>query len=196
MATNGVTTKVKSPEKLAHVVLNTSPENYKAMTSFYKTFLGGHAAMENDQICFITYDEEHHRIAIIAIPGLEPKVSKSSPGLGHIAFAHDSLPSLFEAYKQRLTNGLKPIWCVNHGMTMSMYYKDPDGNHLETQVDIMDVDKANAYMYSAEFTENPIGVDYVPEELMARLEKGESVESLTKRPNIGKRGLDTVPLAA
>jgi catechol-2,3-dioxygenase len=62
--------KVISPAKLAHVVLRTSPDTFKEMVQFYKTFLGGQATYENDSMSFITYDDEHHRIAILAVPGL------------------------------------------------------------------------------------------------------------------------------
>jgi catechol-2,3-dioxygenase len=67
--------KVISPIKLAHVVLRTN--NFKNMVDFYKTFLGGEASYENDILSFLTYDEEHHRIAIAAIPGTGPKATKS-----------------------------------------------------------------------------------------------------------------------
>ncbi len=61
--------KVTPPKKLAHVVLRTP--RYKEMVEFYKTFLGAEATYENDFLAFLTYDEEHHRIAIAAIPGAE-----------------------------------------------------------------------------------------------------------------------------
>jgi hypothetical protein len=48
-------------------------------------------------------------------------------------------------------------------------------------------------MTSPEFAENPLGVDFDPEEMIKRIESGESLESLRKRPNIGPRGLSTVP---
>lgn len=67
---DNVGTAITSPVKLAHVVLRTKPENFVQMTAFYKTFLGGHSSHENEFLSFITYDEEHHRIAIAAIPGL------------------------------------------------------------------------------------------------------------------------------
>ena len=66
---------IVSPTKLAHVVLRTN--NLKAMAPFYEVFLGGKAAFKNDYTCFITYDEEHHRVAIVQLPGLAHKLSKS-----------------------------------------------------------------------------------------------------------------------
>lgn len=64
--------KVISPVKLAHVVLRTSLEAFPKMMAFYKTFLGGHAFYENSMLSF-TYDYEHHRIAVAALPGLKSK---------------------------------------------------------------------------------------------------------------------------
>jgi hypothetical protein len=48
-------------------------------------------------------------------------------------------------------------------------------------------------MTSPEFRENPIGVDFDPEEMIKRIESGENFESLRKRPNIGSRSLETMP---
>jgi hypothetical protein len=44
-------------------------------------------------------------------------------------------------------------------------------------------------MMGPEFAENPIGVDYDPEDLVRRLQAGESEESIKKRENIGPRGV-------
>lgn len=80
------------------------------------------------------------------------------------------------------------MWCVNHGPTTSFYYKDPDGNKIEAQVDNFDtVEEAAAFFYTPEFAENPIGVDFDPEELIRRLRTGENRKSIMKRPNIGPR---------
>ena len=76
---------------------------------------------------------------------------------------------------------------------MSMYYRDPDGNIIETQYDTMSVDDADAFLGSEAYVINPIGVDFDPEDLSRRLEAGEELSTITKRPNIGTRGLDTVP---
>lgn len=77
-----------------------------------------------------------------------------------------------------------------------MYYVDPDGNHLEFQVDSVDTnEETSAYLASEEFKANPFGVDFDPEELVRRLQSGESHASIKKRPASGSRSLDTVPIA-
>lgn len=184
--------KVISPSKLAHVVLRTG--NYTAMVEFYKTFLGAKATYENEFLSFLTYDDEHHRIAIGAIPGTGPKATNAA-GLEHIAFSFDTLEDLALAYKQRKAKGILPIWSVNHGPTTSIYYQDPDGNQLETQVDNFDtIEEANEMMGSKAFADNPVGVDFDPEELVRKLERGVDQRELKKRANIGPRSIDTIPL--
>lgn len=69
-----------------------------------------------------------------------------------------------------------------------MYYQDPDGNQLETQVDNFDdMVAANAFIAGPQFAENPIGVDFDPDELAGRLRAGEPEARLKKRPDIGPR---------
>ena len=177
--------KVKSPAHLAHVLLKTAQPN--EMIDFYCRFLGGRIAFRTQRMAFISYDEEHHRIAIAAMPNTTPKDHKSS-GLEHVAFTYETLDDLVLAYEQRKQLGMEPIWCVNHGPTTSIYYQDPDGNHLETQVDNFDTaDAATEYMESQEFAENSVGFDFEAEDLVARLRSGEDHKSIKRRIGTGPR---------
>lgn len=63
--------RVKSPSKLAHVVLRTN--NFKAMVCLYETFLGAQIIYENDDLAILSYDDEHHRVAITRYQELRPK---------------------------------------------------------------------------------------------------------------------------
>lgn len=178
---------VTSPSTLAHVVLRTA--NFQPMVDFYTNFLGGSITYGNAFIAFITYDEEHHRVAILNVPGTGPKQPTSS-GLEHIAFTFPTLHALLLAYRQRKQKGIDPVWSVNHGPTTSIYYKDPDRNMLETQVDNFDtIEDANAFMNSPHFAHNPIGTDVDPEDIINRLRNGESESLLKKRVEVGAREL-------
>jgi hypothetical protein len=80
------------------------------------------------------------------------------------------------------------------GPTTSVYYRDPDGNILETQVENFDtVEEAMQYMHSEAYNTNPLGVDFKMEDLIKRIQAGEDEKSLKARPASGPRGLDTVP---
>lgn len=178
---------VKSPSKLAHVVLRTN--NFQSMVRYYQDFLGAQVIFENEMLAFLSYDDEHHRIALVQVPGTQAK-APTTCGLEHIAFTFDTLHDLLLAYRQRKQKGISPLWPVNHGPTTSIYYRDPDGNEIETQVDnFKNANEATEFMKSKAFTENPIGVDFDPEEFITRLQNGDSEELLMKRVEIGPRGL-------
>lgn len=178
--------RVKSPSKLAHIVFRTN--NFEKMVEYYKTFLGADISYENDVLCFLRYDDEHHRVAITGLPGTTDKVRESS-GLHHTALTFDTLDDLMESHQQRKTIGIEPSWCVNHGPTTSIYYKDPDGNEIETQVDSFDTnDEANEFMASKFFAENPIGTEFDPENLIERLALREDHRAIKRRVEIGPRG--------
>ena len=51
------------PSKLAHLVFQTN--RLPAMRDWYCAVLDGHVIYENPQLCFVTYDDEHHRVAFI-----------------------------------------------------------------------------------------------------------------------------------
>ncbi|KAJ5634240.1 hypothetical protein N7528_002082 [Penicillium herquei] len=187
------TPNVKSPSAFCHVVLRTA--NFKSMVTYFRVFLGAHASYENESSAFLTYDEEHHRIAIAAVPGTGPKMRTSS-GLEHIAFGFPTIRDLVDSYKQRKEYGIIPIWGVKHGPTVSIYYQDPDGNIIETQVDCFATsEEANEWMRGKEFGENPLGVEFDPEDLVRRVESGEDEKEIMKRPNVGPRGLEDIPTA-
>lgn len=111
-------------------------------------------------------------------------------GLEHIAFSFDSLSDLLLAYRQRKRKGIEPLWPVNHDPTTPIYYQDPDGNQIETQVDNYgNPEEATAFMKSDAFAKNLIGVDFDPEDFIERLKDGESEQTLMIRPETGPRGL-------
>lgn len=185
------TTTIKSPAYLAHVLLKTT--QFEAMVEFWAKFLGGRVAFKGKSMAFVAYDEEHHRVAIGAMPNTTARDPLSS-GLEHVSFGYNTLDDLIEAYEQRKALGFLPIWTINHGPTTSIYYQDPDGNHIETQIDNFDTaDEITEYMESAEFSENPVGVDFDVEDLAARLHAGEDPKILKKRKGSGPRTTPPYP---
>lgn len=182
---------VLPPARMAHLALRTA--KYQAMVDFYQKFLGAHVSFSQPGLSFLSYDSEHHRVVIMEEPEVKPRDHTVS-GMHHMAFAFSSLEDLLRAYQQRKAHGFVPLWCVNHGPTTSMYYKDPDGNLLETTLDNYDTpEEANAFLAGPLFAENPVGVDYDPEELMKRVLNGESEKELKTRKEIGPRALHTTP---
>jgi catechol-2,3-dioxygenase len=176
-----------APDRLAHIVFKTADKN--RLMAWYGQVLNAHVVFQNDFIGFLTYDDEHHRIAFIQIPGLEPNSGKST-GLHHVAFTYATMDGLISNYERLRDAGVRPAHCVNHGPTTSMYYSDPDGNSVELQIDNFATnDEVDTWFGSGEFAENPIGVDFEPDDLAAKFRSGVPEAELKKRPNIGPRGL-------
>lgn len=183
---------IVSPSRLAHVVLRTS--RYDAMLAWYRQALGADVAFENGHIAFISYDEEHHRIAFVHVPGLGEQPAGIC-GLHHVAFTYDSLHQLLDNYVRLRDLGVMPVWAVNHGPTTSLYYADPDSNQIEFQVDnYATVEEAGEFFFSDAFGVNPIGVDFDPEDLRRRLAAGEDEALLKLRPPSGPVGIEGIKL--
>jgi catechol-2,3-dioxygenase len=129
-------------------------------------------------VAFITYDEEHHRIALVATPQ-EKSAPPGAAGMDHFAYGFDEFGDLMASYKRLRDAGIKPAWCVNHGPTTSLYYEDPDGTRVELQVDNFATEaQLKGWMETEAFENNPIGVPFDPDKLLARYEAGDPLDEL------------------
>ena len=164
------------PVKLAHFVLRTP--NFDQTRRWYRTVLGASPVFENDFLCFMTYDDEHHRLALINTPEAAQK-GENTAGVDHIAFTFANMGDLLGTFARLKADGIEPYWCINHGPTTSMYYRDPDGNQIELQIDNFETQEdLDAFFGSGAFQQNPIGVEFDPERLLERFEYGDSKEDL------------------
>lgn len=170
------------PRKLAHVVLRTN-ERFEEMCQWYRDVLNAWDVHKAPMICFMTYDEEHHRLAMKKVPGVTDRPS-GTVGLEHIAFTYASLGDLLTTYGRLKEAGIKPLICVNHGVTMSLYYQDPDRNRVELQADSFESSsEANDLMASEAFSLNPIGVMFDPDDLLERHRAGVPDDELRVWPD-------------
>jgi len=164
------------PTKLAHFVLRSA--KFDEVRAWYQTVLGARVVFENDFLCFMTYDEEHHRIAFINMPDAS-NPPEGAAGVDHIAFTFAELGELLGTYARLKSADIEPFWCINHGPTTSLYYRDPDGNQIELQIDNFSTDQElNAFFTSGVFEQNPIGVEFDPQRLLERFENGDPIEDL------------------
>ena len=188
-----MTDTITPPTKFAHLVLKTS--RLKAQLEFYQLLLGARIVHQGPGLAFLTYDEEHHRIAFIEQPGLLPRIRNMS-GVDHHAYTYADLATLLGTWKRMTAAGHEPVWCTHHGPTISIYYSDADGNVIETQVDVFEtMEEASEFLSAEDFQSNPIGVDFDPAVLLERLESGEPWETLKLRTPSGPRSPASVPRA-
>lgn len=169
---------IPRPTQIAHVVLRTSRPG--DLVEWWSTLLGAEVRFADDLLTFLGYDEEHHRLAVLADPGLD--AFGRGRGVEHVAFGYAGIDDLLSTYTRLAAAGITPYWTIHHGMTLSMYYRDPDGNQVELQVDALDPRDAVEFMASDAFAGNPIGVPFDPDDLVARRARGETAASLLEYP--------------
>jgi catechol 2,3-dioxygenase-like lactoylglutathione lyase family enzyme len=175
-----ISTEAISPAKFAHFVLRTG--QLDTMAEWYQTLLAARIVFRDERLCFLSYDDEHHRLALINMPGAGVRDPESA-GTDHVAYSYNGLGDLLATYRRLKSAGIMPNWPINHGVTTSIYYRDPDNNRVELQIDNFATPKElDGYFQSQAFRENPVGVTYDPEELCRRYEAGEPINSLLQIP--------------
>ncbi|MFQ6030159.1 MAG: VOC family protein [Dehalococcoidia bacterium] len=118
------------PKRVGHLVLNV--RDLDASTKFYTEVLGFEVARSyRENMMFLTCGKIHHDLALFqAAPDAAP-VTPGALGLNHMALQVEDWEML-KAYYHRLNElGVKIDRTTDHGMTRSMYLKDPDGNGIE-----------------------------------------------------------------
>jgi catechol-2,3-dioxygenase len=169
-----------SKPRLAHVVFQTS--QLETMRDWYCTVLDAHVVHEGGALCFITFDDEHHRIAFISPPTQLEAKSPVAAGMHHVAYTFDSLDDLLDRFTELGAQGISPKVPIQHGVTTSLYYQDPDGNFVELQIDnFQTANEATHYMEGPEYGADNVGVGFVPELMLQARREGTPTEELTTR---------------
>ncbi|MDZ7670637.1 MAG: VOC family protein [Gammaproteobacteria bacterium] len=155
---------------------------FTEMVEWYQQVFDAEVQHADPALAFLSYDDEHHRFAIANLDVLRPddgeREQKGLVGVDHIAYTLDSLDDLLDGYADLKEKGIKPYWCVHHGITISMYYKDPDGNQMEFQVDCFPSSDATiGFMKGSVFAANPVGVEYDPDEWLSQKIDGADLSS-------------------
>ena len=171
------------PVKFAHVVYQT--RRYDEMIAWYEDVFEARVVHQDPALAFMTYDDEHHRFAFANLELLQPGGGdrRGEIGVNHVAYTYASVGDMMDTYRRLKAKGILPYWPVHHGITLSLYYRDPDGNRMEFQVDACTAAEGEAFMASAAFAANPVGVEYDPEDLLALLERGTDPKTLLDRPD-------------
>src|SRR5215471_3411830 len=86
-----------SPAKFAHFVLRTG--QLKQMAAWYQTLLNARIVFGDERLCFLSYDDEHHRLALINVPGAGVR-NPDSTGTDHVAYSYNDLGELLSTYRR------------------------------------------------------------------------------------------------
>jgi catechol 2,3-dioxygenase len=129
--------KIKS---LGHVVLRVT--DCARAERFYGDMLGLPVCARFDQdgmkMTFFTLGN-HHDFAVMEVSGEGSSRTESAVGLHHVAFKiGDNIDELRDAKAKLEAEGVK-LRPVDHEVTKSLYFEDPDGNGVELYVDASDI---------------------------------------------------------
>ncbi len=177
-----------------HVTIKTSrlPE----MVAWYVAVVGVKVTFQDANNAWTTNDEANHRVAFLSVPGLEEDPDKTKhTGMHHSAFEYANAADLFASYERMKSEGITPAFCLDHGLTISLYYRDLEGNYVELQSDNFgDWKLSTEWMRtSEEFRANPIGTFFDPEKVSQALAAGRSFETLQPSIRLGDFKPDTIP---
>jgi catechol-2,3-dioxygenase len=121
--------------KLGHVVLKV--RDAARSRDFYVRTLGLKVAHENLErgAVFLSFGKEHHELALFQLASGDPPEA-SRPGMHHMAWQLGSFEELREAYHELKAMGFEVESTVEHNVTRSVYFPDPDGNRVELYCDM------------------------------------------------------------
>jgi catechol-2,3-dioxygenase len=122
--------------KLGHIVLKV--RDAAKSRDFYTRTLGlkvAHEDLEKGAV-FLSFGEAHHDLALFQLAtGAAPGAAQ--PGLHHMAWQLGSIEELQAAYREFKALGVPIESAVEHNVTRSIYFHDPDGNRVELYCDMV-----------------------------------------------------------
>jgi len=148
------------PQEIGHLVLNVT--DVARSTAFYRDVVGFQVARyrPNGTGAFLTCGVVHHNLALFKAPeGAQPS-QKGQIGLNHFAFKVESYGALQEAHKRLVEANATIDHIVDHGMTRSVYFLDPDGIEMELFCNTFDTEEEGlAFMKSTPGQAAPLDIN-------------------------------------
>ena len=137
------------PQRIAHVVIKV--RDLERSKRFYMEVLGLDlmGEIQAPRVAFLAANRrDHHEIGLLEVGEKAGPPDPRAVGLVHIAFRLSNEDELRDAYSELKERGVPISFTVDHGVTKSVYFFDPDGNELEVYSDNAPEDYArlsNAY---------------------------------------------------
>lgn len=180
--------------KLHHVTIKT--KRLEEMVKWYGVVVGAGVQFMDASNAWTTNDGANHRVAFLSSPGLSDDPEKSRhTGMHHSAFEYDSFDDLMLSFERMKSEGISPAFCLDHGMTFSLYYRDPDGNFVELQSDSFgDWHKSSEWMRThPDFAANPIGHFFDPDKVNRAYRSGRDFAGLQAGIRSGEFSPEATP---
>ncbi|MGE0822380.1 MAG: VOC family protein [Candidatus Binatia bacterium] len=123
------------PRKVGHVVLQA--HDVERAEKFYTEVLGFEVVtrLRRPKGVFFSLGEQHHDLAVLEVPRTTETPNGARPGLHHVALQVGSWSELKEFYRLLKRHDVQITATIDHGITRSIYFLDPEGNQFELYCD-------------------------------------------------------------
>ncbi len=123
-------------DRLGHVALRV--RDLKRSRKFYAEVLGLQLMKEIPELraAFLSSGgRDHHEVALLEVGPQAEAPRANETGMFHVAFRLQSEEDLRAAYQDLKAQGIPVSFTVNHGVSKSIYFQDPDGHGIEVYCD-------------------------------------------------------------
>ena len=117
---------------IGHVHLKVS--DLKKAEKFYTKLLGFKVNERVNGYIFLTLGKMHHDLALQEIGHNAKKPTEKTVGLYHFAIEAKNIKELAKLYF-KLKKEKIDVSPIDHGISKTLYFSDPDGNGIEVYVD-------------------------------------------------------------
>jgi catechol 2,3-dioxygenase len=166
---------------------NLKTTRLQELIDWYATVVGAEVTFQDATGAWLTNDAANHRIALLCFPGfVDDPERETRTGMHHSAFEYDSFTDLNASYLRLRDAGIEPDY----------YYRDPDGNRVELQVDNFgDWHDSKEWMRtSPDFQANPIGVFVDPARIAEAAAGGGAFAEIHRRAMAGELSPQQPPI--
>ena len=121
-------------QRVGHVVIKM--RDLDKAKQFYGGVLGMKIAEEAPFGVFFRFNDYHHDIAVFRTAPDADLPKKDQVGLVHVALVADSVQTVKAMYERCKEMGVPIEGTMDHGMTKSLYIRDPEGNEIEIYAEV------------------------------------------------------------
>ena len=124
------------PQRIGHVVIKV--RDLERSRAFYTEVLGMDVMNDTPEaglLFLANHRRDHHELALLQVGPDANAPGAGDLGLAHIAFRLETQDELEAAYRELKEREVPISFTVNHGITNSIYFLDPDGHELEVYCD-------------------------------------------------------------
>ncbi|MGY4783263.1 VOC family protein [Rhodococcus opacus] len=171
-----------------HIAFRLTPDEFEETIEWYRNVLdmevNFRGKQRDSEVCFLANDRANHRIVFVAHASfVRDQDYHGRARLDHTAFEFPTLDGVLEKYAGLRDQGIHPYLSIDHGLTISLYYRDPTGHGVELQTDALgNWDLSKQWMHAAEeFATNPAGILFDPDLIIEARNAGATLEELHRR---------------